>query len=236
MATSDKQKEAERLQVLGGYEILDTPPDAAFDRITALAAQFFKVPISLVSLVDDERVWFKSRHGLDVIQIPHLPGLCAQAMFSDQAYIVNNALTDPRTRQNPLVTGEMGLRFYAAAPLVTHDGYRLGTVNIIDYSPRDFDEAERSALLHFGELVMDRLEVRLSAIKVIKSLSTVFKEVSHLDHLLTVCAWTKKIRIDGQWLTFEEFLVERLGLSVTHGIHPEALESLRAELVQNSVG
>jgi len=124
--------ESERLERLRRYEILDTPPDGAFDRITAIAARFLRVPIALVTLVDRDRIWFKSRYGLDVEQIDREPGLCASAIWQDDVYEIPNTLEDPRTIAHPLVSGPLGLRFYAAAPLKTHDGYNLGTLCIID--------------------------------------------------------------------------------------------------------
>ncbi len=219
------QQEIERLAALRSYEILDTPPDGAFDRITALAARHFHVPVALVSLVDEDRIWFKSRHGLDADQIPRSPGLCASVIFSDEAYVVRNALEDPRTLANPLVAGAMGLRFYAAVPLVTHDGHRLGTMNIIDFVPRELDAAGLSDLYEFAGLVMDQMELRLSARKSIAALSRAVRGAersAEFERLVTVCAWSKKIQVDGKWVTFEEFLVDNLGVQITHGIDPES--------------
>lgn len=228
MTDSSSQRETERLAALQSYEILDTPPDGAFDRITALAARHFDVPVALVSLVDEDRIWFKSRHGLQTDEIPRSPGLCASVIFSDEAYVVRNAIEDPRTLANPLVAGQMGVRFYAAVPLVTHDGFRLGTMNIIDFKPRDFDGRQLSDLHEFAGLVMDQMELRLSARKTIAALSQVFQgaERPDLEKLVTVCAWSRKIKVDGRWVTFEEYLVENLGLRITHGIDPEAARTL----------
>ena len=226
-------QETERLAALRSYEILDTPPDGAFDRITALAAQYFKVPVALVSLVDEDRIWFKSRHGLEAKEIPRSPGLCASVILSDDAYIVRNALEDPRTLANPLVAGELGVRFYAAAPLITHDGHRLGTMNIIDFSPREFDAEGQTALAEFAGLVMDQMEVRLSARQAIASLVHVLQEAERpkdLEKLITVSAWSRKIQVEGQWVSFEEFLTERLGVSITHGIDPETAKEIYGTL------
>ncbi len=219
------EQETERLAALHSYEILDTPPDGAFNRITALAARHFHVPVALVSLVDEDRIWFKSRHGLEADQIPRSPGLCASVIFSDEAYVVRNALEDPRTLANPLVAGAMGLRFYAAVPLVTHDGHRLGTMNIIDFVPRELDAAGVSDLHEFAGLVMDQMELRLSARKTIAALSRAVRGAersTELERLVTVCAWSKKIQVDGKWVTFEEFLVDNLGVRITHGIDPDS--------------
>lgn len=226
-------REAARLAALHGYEILDTPPDGAFDRVTALAAHHFNVPVALVSLVDEDRIWFKSRHGWEADEIPRSPGLCASVILSDEAYVVTNALEDPRTLANPLVAGEMGLRFYAAAPLVTHDGHRLGTLNVIDFAPRDFDSDGRWTLHQFAGLVMDQIELRLSARKAISSLSQIFlgaERSNDLKKLITVSAWSRKIQVDDEWVSFEEFLVDKLGVSITHGIDPESARELHGRL------
>src|SRR5438552_19081448 len=100
--------ETERLKALRRYSILDTPSDGSFDHITALAAELFRVPIALISLVDRDRIWFKSRHGLDAQQIARDPGLCASAIFSPDVYHVRDAVNDPRPLANPPVVGEFG--------------------------------------------------------------------------------------------------------------------------------
>jgi len=158
--------EAERLRALRRYEILDTPPDGAFDHITALTADLFRVPIALVSLVDHDRIWFKSHHGLEAQQVDREPGLCASAILSPDVYHIRDTLQDIRTIANPLVAGELGLRFYAAAPLRTHDGHNLGTLCIIDRQPRDLSEEEARQLTRLATLVMDQMELRLAAKKV----------------------------------------------------------------------
>lgn len=222
--------EGERIATLHHYEILDTPPDGAFDRVTALAARFFNVPISLVSLVDQDRIWFKSRFGLDVHQIDRKPGLCASAIFSESAYVVKNAVEDPRTLANPLVAESFGLKFYAAIPLVTHDGHGLGTFNIIDFKPRDFTPQEEEDLKAFADMVMDHIELRLSARLALSSLSNLLKKEHAIGDYLTICAWTRKICVEGNWMSFEEFLVERLGIAITHGIHPDTAKTIIANV------
>ena len=119
------KNETERITALRRYEILDTPQDGTFDKITAVASKIFGMPIAIVSLVDEDRIWFKSQFGLDgVKEIERAPGLCASAILSDDIYLVEDAKIDPRTLTNPLVCGEFGLRFYAAAPLKTHDAHK----------------------------------------------------------------------------------------------------------------
>ncbi len=160
--------EAARLDAVRRYDILDTPPDGAFDRITTLAARFCRVPISTVTVVDEDRIWFKSSHGVDVDQVGRDPGLCASAILSSDAHVVRDASVDTRTLDNPLVRGELGLRFYAGIPLVTADGYGLGTLNVIDAEPRDITDEELDTLQHLAGIVMDELELRLSARRTIE--------------------------------------------------------------------
>ena len=158
--------EPERLAALQRYQILDTPPDGAFDHLTAVAAALFRVPIAVVSLVDHDRIWFKSHHGLDVCETGREPGLCASAIFSPDVYHIRDAVTDVRALANPLVTEEFDLRFYAAAPLRTHDGFNLGTLCIMDRKARKLSVSEAGMLTKLAALVMDQMELRLAARKV----------------------------------------------------------------------
>lgn len=167
--TALETDETARLQAVRRYDILDTPPDGAFDRVTALASRIFDVPIALVTIVDEDRIWFKSRYGLDgVEEISRDPGLCASAILSDAPYIVEEARKDPRTLQNPLVSGDFGLQFYAASPLRTNDGYRLGTLCIIDREPRIFSPRQAEVLHGLSGIVMDEMELRIAALKAIR--------------------------------------------------------------------
>ena len=160
---SQKYTEEERQKVLRRYEILDTPEDGSWDRLTRLAAKVFNMPIAVVSLVDTDRVWFKSRCGLDVREVGTEPGLCTSAILSDDIYIVENAMEDPRTLTNPLVVSDFGLRFYAAVPLKTMDGYNIGTFAIIDQKQRYLTEAQQETLKELAGIAMDEIELRLAA-------------------------------------------------------------------------
>lgn len=167
MTATATVSEAARMDAVRRYDILDTPPDGAFDRITELASELFDVPIALVTIVDESRIWFKSHQGLDgVAEIPRDPGLCASAILQDTPYVVEAARSDPRTLANPLVAGQFGLQFYAAAPLRTTDGHALGTLCIIDREPRIFSPKQASVLDKLGRVVMDEMELRLQALKV----------------------------------------------------------------------
>lgn len=162
--------ENKRLENLYKYEILDTPPDGYFDEITSLATKIFNVPIAIITLVDTNRIWFKSSYGLDVEEIPRSPGLCSSAIMSPDIYIVENARKDPRTLSNPLVVDILGLQFYAAAPLRSSDGFNLGTVCIIDKEPRSLNAQESSILRQLSRIVMSQFELKLQARLVIKEI------------------------------------------------------------------
>jgi GAF domain-containing protein len=157
------EDEPGRLAAVRRYDVLDTPPDGAFDRITALAARLFDVPISIISIVDHDRIWFKSHHGIDAEEVGRDAGLCASAVCQLDPWIVENAEVDVRTIDNPLVAGELGLRFYLGVPLTTGDGFNLGTLNVIDVRPRAVSAAEVETLRDLAAIVMDELELRLAA-------------------------------------------------------------------------
>lgn len=158
------ENEAQRLEALRRFDVLDTPRDGAFDRITRLASEMLEMPISIVSLVDHDRIWFKSAHGLEgVDQIDRVPGLCASAILGDEIWEIKDAKVDPRALANPLVAGEFGLRFYAGSPLRTGDGYNLGTLCVIDKQPRALTEKQARILDDLAALVVDELELRLAA-------------------------------------------------------------------------
>ncbi|ALD20549.1 GAF domain-containing protein [Hymenobacter sp. DG25A] len=159
---NNAQTETARITALKRYDILDTPADGTFDRMTALAAKVFNMPIVIISLVDTDRIWFKSHYGVEVQQIDRVPGLCSSAVLSHELYIVEDARQDPRALANPLVVGELGLGFYAAAPLTTHDGHNLGTFCIIDQKPRYLTDAQKLMLQDMAAIVMDEIELRLA--------------------------------------------------------------------------
>jgi GAF domain-containing protein len=161
--------ETERIRALQRYEILDTPRDGNFDKLTRMAAKIFNVPIAIISLVDTDRIWFKSQFGVDgVEQINRDPGLCASAILSDEIYLIEDAKNDPRCLTNPLVHGDFGLKFYAASPLTTKDGYNLGTFCILDKRQRYINSEQSMILKELSGIVMDEMEIRLAAREIIR--------------------------------------------------------------------
>jgi PAS domain S-box-containing protein len=155
--------EAERVAALRSYDILDTPPEAAFDRVTRLAVRLFGVPIALVTLVDSERQWMKSCYGIDIRETTREVSFCTHTILTDEVMVVPDATQDPRFAKNILVTGDLHVRFYAGAPLHTTEGHNLGALCLIDTQPRSFSAEDVAALQDLAALVVDELELRSSA-------------------------------------------------------------------------
>jgi len=156
--------EKERLAALQRYCVLDTPAEPAFDRLTHVVQHVLGVPTVLVSLVDSDRQWFKSRVGLGATETPRNISFCGHAVYLREPLVVPDATQDPRFADNPLVTGPLGLRFYAGTPLITADGHALGTLCAIDYKPRSAPTpAEMDVLAKLAEAVVAALELRLYA-------------------------------------------------------------------------
>lgn len=155
--------EPQRLIALKRYALLDTPPEEAFDRITRLAARVFGMPVSLISLIDETRQWFKSRHGFEAPWTSREVAFCSHTILDTKALVVGDASKDDRFSTNPLVTGDPNIRFYAGAPLVTPEGHVLGTLCVIDRQPHtDFSEEQQQLLQDLAGLVMTELEGRSS--------------------------------------------------------------------------
>ena len=153
MHSNHPDVETDRLGALDASGLLDTPAEERFDRITRLAAQFFDVPICLVSLVDKDRQWFKSRYGLAARETPRSDAFCAHAVEKRQLMVVEDACLDARFAENPLVTGAPHIRFYAGQPVYSADGHALGTLCMIDTKPRSLHAAQIAALRDFALLV-----------------------------------------------------------------------------------
>ncbi|WP_372871861.1 diguanylate cyclase [Shewanella sp.] len=150
--------ETERLEALRGLRILDTEAEERFDRLTRLARRLFDVPICLISLVDQDRQWFKSCLGLSATETSRDISFCGHAIMQSDIFIVEDALGDDRFSDNPLVRGDPYIRFYAGFPLTLSSGYRMGTLCIIDRRPRQFDAESYKDLEDLGKLVVSELE------------------------------------------------------------------------------
>lgn len=157
------KNEAKRLEVLWQYDVLDTVPEAVFDDLTDLAAYICEAPIALISLVDENRQWFKSRVGLNTKETSRDVSFCAHAILQNGLFLIADATKDPRFKNNPSVTGAPKIRFYAGVPLKSPDGYALGTLCVIDKEPRELRPEQKRALMVLARLVVTQLELRRHA-------------------------------------------------------------------------
>jgi len=154
------ENEPQRLQALEDYAVMDSAPEAEFDAITRLASHICGTPIALITLLDANRQWFKSKVGLDVTETPREISFCQYALVENKLFEVHDAQADDRFRDNPLVTGHPDIRFYAGVPLETPDGFNMGTLCVIDTVPRDLSEEQRDALDTLARQVILQLELR----------------------------------------------------------------------------
>lgn len=197
--------EAERLKALDGYRILDTEPELAFDDLALLASQICETPIALISLIDRNRQWFKSRVGIDINETSRSLAFCNHAIRQHDLMVVRDALEDERFREHAMVLGDPRIRFYAGAPLVTPEGHALGTLCVIDHVPRELRPGQLAALRALERQVMAQLELRrnLDALtgalaereraeqeqrRLIAELRSALDEVQRLSALLPYCS------------------------------------------------
>jgi GAF domain-containing protein len=236
------EKEAERLNTLRGYGILDTRPEDGFDGLTRLAASICGTPIALISLVDEDRQWFKSRIGMEACQTARRDAFCAHTIISPEVFVVLDASQDPRFAANPLVVGELQIRFYAGAPLTAPNGHHLGALCVMDRVPRRLNAEQIESLRILSRQVMaqvilaknlqdlrtalqarDDLERDLR--KVIQDFQEAKVTIQTLKGLIPVCAWCKKVRDDkGFWEQVEAYIASSTGTDTTGAICPECLQ------------
>ncbi|UII30117.1 response regulator [Fulvivirga ulvae] len=152
--------EKERLSALESYEIMDTSADETLDSITNLAAYICGTPVSLITLLDDKRQWFKSNNGLDTTETTREVAFCDYAIQQDEFFVVENAELDPRFKNNPLVTSDPYIRFYLGYPLINEEGYALGTLCVIDRKPRKLNNNQRQSIKALSKLAMAYLEMQ----------------------------------------------------------------------------
>lgn len=181
MTTSD---EAERLEALRRYDILDTGPELAFDDLTLLASHICETPIAAITLVDADRQWFKSRIGLQLAETPRAVSFCAHAIEQRGIFVVSDASTDARLRDNPHVTGDPHIRFYAGAPLITPDGHALGTLCVVDRRARTLTPEQLESLDALRRQVEAQLELR----RTLKELRAAYTSVQKLAAMIPFCS------------------------------------------------
>lgn len=182
------EKEAERIKAIQELGILDTPISPIFERITRITKQIFDVPIVAISIIDTERQWFKSTQGMNVCQNDLNSSFCAHAILQNDIFIIPDSLNDKRFADNPCVTSEPFVRFYAGCPIGTEDGYNLGTLCIIDSKPREFTDQQLQSLKDMAALAQDELQKyhqKHTQLEVIKELD-IAKRAKLLDSLTGV--------------------------------------------------
>ncbi|MCG6138280.1 MAG: ATP-binding protein [Nostoc sp. LLA-1] len=199
--------EGERLEALRRYNILDTPAEVAFDRITSLAARLFNMPMALVSLVDESRGWFKSSYGIDICEVQRDATICSLTLLSNEVLVIPDTRQDNRLACNPFVQNEPGLRFYAGAPLLTPDGFNLGALCLLDTQPHDgLTNEQKAVLADFAAMVMDELELRLAA-----------SQIAQIDAaLLEVTQGVSAVTGEAFFLALVEHLSQVLGVDYSY--------------------
>lgn len=180
--------ERTRLDTLRALNLLDTAPEERFDRLTRLAKRMFGVPISLVSIVDSDRQWFKSAQGLDATETPRDISFCGHAILEDDIFVIPNALEDERFADNPLVTGDPHIRFYAGCPLKVSNGSKLGTLCLIDREPREFDEDDKAILHDLATMAEQEIAaIQLSTLDELTLISNRRGFIALAQHVLSLC-------------------------------------------------
>jgi len=180
--------EAERLHALRSLQILDTSHEERFDRVTRMAKRMFGVEISLVSIIDEDRQWFKSKQGLDASETPRDISFCGHAINEDGLFIIPNAIEDERFADNPLVTGAPNIRFYAGYPLKLRQGVNLGTLCLIDSKPQHLDEDDKQLLNDLGAMIEQEIRsIQLATLDELTLISNRRGFLTLADHAQKVC-------------------------------------------------
>ena len=212
--------EDRRLEALRRYRILDTAPEQAYDDVVAIASAICGTPIALVSLVDEDRQWFKAKVGVEAVQTPREIAFCAHAILDDSTFVVPDAQEDQRFHDNPLVVGDPGIRFYAGSPIRTMDGFRLGTLCAADRRGRQLGETERLALEALSRQIGHLLELRRS----VDDLARALENIRELSGIIPICSYCKSIRDDaGAWDKLERYIAEHSNAEFSHGICPSCM-------------
>lgn len=213
--------EADRLEVLEAYRLMDTEPERAYDDIVGIAAHICQTPIAAVTLLDQDRQWFKAKVGLDADQTTRDEAFCSYTILGSDVMVVSDATDDDRFSANPLVTGDARIRFYAGAPLTTPSGHNLGSLCVIDREPRALGSEQLEALQSLARLVVDQFELRQVSIQ----LASALDRVRSLGELIPICSYCRKVRDDNEyWQVLERYLQRQVGSNVSHGICPECYD------------
>lgn len=223
------ENEQERLKALSEYRILGTRPEQSYDDITRMASLVCRTPISLMSLVDSKRQWFKSKVGITADETPRDWSFCAHAIHNDQPLIVTDALKDERFVDNPLVCGDPKIRFYAGFPLNNDEAHRIGTLCVIDRRPNHLSEDQMQIMEALARQVVVFLDLRKRSIKLLESFCSSDKPPG----MISTCSYCRKARDErGHWIYLDQFLSQRTNLNFSHGICDSCIEEHFPEVVE----
>jgi GAF domain-containing protein len=237
--------EAERVATLRGYEILNTEPEAAFDDLTFLASYICQTPIALISLVDSDRQWFKSKIGISETQTARDIAFCSWAILENDIFVVPDVSQDERFSENPFVVSDPKIRFYAGAPLMTN-GHAIGTLCVLDRVPRQLSPEQLQALRALSSQAQGQIDLRRNLIHLknalaardradadravtLEELKTALAKVRTLEGLLPICLSCKKIRDEsGKWQPFERYVRTHSEATFAHRICPDCTTAISA--------
>ena len=226
-ATDDPLLDPERLRALRATGLLEDEPSEALERLTRLASRIIDAPVSLVSMVDEDRQVFAAEVGLEEPwasrgETPLAYSFCQHVVRNRDALVVGDATEDDRVRDNPSIE-ELGVRSYAGMPMTTADGHVLGSFCVIDDRPREWSEGELEILRDLASAAVTEIELRRTADALERALS----KIRTLEGLIPLCAWCRKVRDDaGYWQELERYVREKAGVEITHGICPSCAEEM----------
>ena len=217
------KNEKDRLAAVRRYAILDTAPESMFDDVVQLVSYICQTPIAYIGIIDKDRQWFKSKKGLDTPETSRDIAFCAHAILETHTMVVPDALADQRFANNPLVLSAPKIRFYAGSPLITEDGYAVGTLCAVDHVPRNLTEDQLKALQTLAKQTVALLELHRSH----SELQDALNQIRILGGLLPICSNCKKIRDErGQWVVLEGYIQSHSEATFTHGTCPECYAKL----------
>ena len=209
--------EKDRVRSLQLYKVLDTGSEKMLDDLTQLAASICETPMAAISLIDEQRQWFKSKVGLDAEETSRDIAFCAHAILDDKVLVVEDATHDRRFSGNPFVMESPNVRFYAGAPLMVSDGHALGTLCVIDNKPRRLSMDQHKALEILRHAVVTQLELRRA-----------LEDFQSVQKMLRMCAWCRNVQdAKGAWHPLQEYVQN--AETVTHGMCPTCVEATREE-------
>ncbi len=226
---ADKEEEEKRLKALAEYRILGTEPESCYDDITKIAARTCNVPISLMTLVDKDRQWFKSKVGFQTNETRRDWSFCTHAIKEDNPLIVKDACLDKRFVDNPLVTGDPKIRFYAGFPLKNNEGNKLGTLCVIDRKAGSLNKVQFSIMELLAKQIVSFLELRKRSLNLLDALSHLHNQ----EGILSVCSYCREVRNkDGDWQHIEKYLSNVSDIKFSHGVCDSCMERHFPDVVE----